>query len=219
MKKFKKKILLRLGPFLASWVIRALSFTISFKELHPERIQRYWDRDKNVIIVFWHGRLLMSCNVYQGKGIKNLISQHGDGEIIVRSMERMRFGAIRGSTTRGGSVALRNMVKALKNGFDIGITPDGPKGPRYKVQRGIIELARLSGAPIFPLSFGSSRKKVFKSWDAFIFPYPFSRGVFFWGEPVYVEDRKDRDYLEEKRRAVEKELNEGLEFVDNYFEN
>ena len=103
--------------------------------------------------------------------------------------------------------------------YDIGITPDGPQGPRYKVQNGVIELSRLSGAPILPISFGASKKKILKSWDAFIIPYPFSKGVFLWGEPIYVEDRKEPDYLEQKRLELERRLNEITEFVDNYFKN
>ena len=107
---------------------------------------------------------------------------------------------------------MREMVRASRE-YDIGITPDGPRGPKYVVQEGVIALARLTGVPILPLTFGSSKKKVFASWDAFNLPYPFSRGVFVWGEPIYV--RKEDD-MEEKRKELELKLREMTDFVDEY---
>lgn len=210
-------MIIKFAPFLASWVIRILSVTMRLEEKYPERVQRYWDENKNIIIAFWHGRLLMIPCVYRGKGVKILISRHGDGELIARTMERMGYDAIRGSTKKGGVAALRNMVRAYQGGYDIAISPDGPRGPRYRVQDGLIELARLSGAPILPLSFGASKKKILKSWDAFLFPFPFSRGIFFWGEPIYVENRKDTDYFQEKKLEVERALGKITEYVDNYY--
>ena len=157
-------------------------------------------------------RLLMMPFCYHGKGIKLLISQHKDGDLLARAMKRFGYDSIRGSTTRGGAAAMREMIKALRES-DIAITPDGPKGPRYIAQDGVIALARLAGVPIIPVTFGSSKKKVFGSWDLFNLPYPFSRGAFMWGEPIYVS--KD-DNMEEKRKELEVKLREMTEFVDGY---
>jgi lysophospholipid acyltransferase (LPLAT)-like uncharacterized protein len=146
------------------------------------------------------------------------MSYHSDGEIVNRSTQLMGYETIRGSTKKGGFSALRRMIRVLKDGSDLALAPDGPNGPRYKAQRGIIDLSRLSGAPILPMAFSSSKRKIFKSWDAFLLPLPFSRGVFVWGEPIYVEDKGDEDYLENKRRLLEEGLVTITNLADNYFE-
>jgi lysophospholipid acyltransferase (LPLAT)-like uncharacterized protein len=111
------------------------------------------------------------------------------------------------------------MVRAIQNGSDIAVAPDGPRGPRYRVQIGIIELAKLTGRPIVPVSFNASRRKIFKTWDHFLLPYPFSKGVFIWGEPIAVDPNGDRVHLEERRALLEKSLNELTERADHYFDS
>lgn len=210
--KFKDRLLLTIVPPLAGIIIKALAFTIRIETLHEERVRPLWDKDERFIMAFWHGRLLMMPFCYHGKRIKLLISQHKDGDLLARAMKRFGYDSIRGSTTRGGAAAMREMIKALKES-DIAITPDGPKGPRYVVQDGVIALARLAGVPIVPVTFGSSKKKVFGSWDSFNLPSPFSRGVFMWGEPIYISKEDD---MEEKRKELEGTMREMTEFVDRY---
>jgi lysophospholipid acyltransferase (LPLAT)-like uncharacterized protein len=124
-----------------------------------------------------------------------------------------------GSTTRKGFSAFKNMIKALQNGSDIVIAPDGPKGPRQKAQIGVIELSRITGRPIVPVTFSASKKVVFNSWDRFVLPYPFSRGVFIWGDPIHVDPKGDRTHLEEKRLLLENRLNDITEQADHYFDS
>jgi len=210
--KFKDRVILAVAPPIAGLVIRALAATMKLKFLNEDRVRPFWEKDERFIAAFWHNRLLLMGYSYHGKGIKILISQHKDGELIARVLKRLGFGSVRGSSTRGGAAAMREMVRASKE-YDIGITPDGPRGPKYVVQEGVVALARLTGVPILPLTFGSSKKKVFASWDAFNLPYPFSRGVFMWGEPIYVGKEDD---MEEKRKELELKLREMTEFVDEY---
>ncbi|HLB05282.1 MAG TPA: lysophospholipid acyltransferase family protein [Thermodesulfobacteriota bacterium] len=210
--KLKDKLILILAPTLAKIIIKALAFTMKLEFLYEERVRPFWEKDERFIAAFWHNRLLLMGYSYHGKGIKILISQHKDGELIARVLKHLGFSSIRGSSTRGGAAAMREMVRASRE-YDIGITPDGPRGPKYMVQEGVIALARLTGKPILPLTFGSSKKKVFASWDAFNLPYPFSRGVFMWGEPIYVSKEDD---IEEKRKELEGKLREMTEFVDEY---
>jgi len=113
---------------------------------------------------------------------------------------------------------MREMLRAYQERYDIGITPDGPRGPRYCVQSGIIELARRTGMPIIPVTFSASRKKIFRSWDRFLLPYPFSRGVFIWGEPLLVLRQVDRNEFERKRLLLERRLREITDRADCYFE-
>jgi len=113
---------------------------------------------------------------------------------------------------------MREMLRAYQDRYDIGITPDGPRGPRYRVQNGIIELARRTGMSIIPLTFNASRKKIFRSWDRFLLPYPFSRGVFIWGKPLFVPRHLDGDAREQKRLLLERRLREITDQADRYFE-
>jgi lysophospholipid acyltransferase (LPLAT)-like uncharacterized protein len=110
------------------------------------------------------------------------------------------------------------MVKALQNESDIVVVPDGPRGPRQQVQIGVIELAKRTGRPIVPVTFGASRGIFFKTWDRFLLPYPFSKGVYIYGDPVYVNPHGDRVHLEERRIILEKRLNELTDQADHYFD-
>ena len=213
-KKIKYKVLLTIIPPIAAAIVRLLAFSMKFETVHPERADPFWRDNKRMILAFWHGRLLMVPFCYFGKGIKTLISRHGDGEILARVMERFGHESIRGSTTHGGAMAMREMIKALKN-YDIALTPDGPLGPKHKVQDGVIALAKSTGVPIVPVTFSATKKKIFRSWDSFLLPYPFSKGVFLWGEPLYI--KKDDD-LEEKKLELEKQMIEMKDYVDSYVE-
>ncbi len=152
---------------------------------------------------------------YQGKKLTILISRHRDGEYIARTMSYFGFDSIRGSTTSGAVSALKEILRKAQEGYDIAITPDGPRGPRQQIQMGVIEIARLTGLPIVPVSFSASRKKIFRSWDRFLFPYPFSRGIFYYGNPITVKREADDAYLNQKKLELEQTLNELTEKVDH----
>jgi lysophospholipid acyltransferase (LPLAT)-like uncharacterized protein len=217
LKILKKKLVSWLGPWLAYRVIQVLGWTMRFEEVHPEIPGNLWKKGAPAIGALWHSRLLMMPLAYRGKKLSFLVSPHRDGQIVGKALQRFGFNPIPGSTYRGGSSAFRKMVKAMQDGSDMGIVPDGPRGPCRRLQLGVIELARRTGNPIIPLSFSASKKKIFRTWDRFLFPYPFSRGVFIWGEPIYVDRNGDRDYLEERRLFVEKRLNELTDEADRYF--
>lgn len=148
----------RAAPPLIATLIRVVGRTMRLRTINREAIEARWHRGEASIIAFWHGRQLMLPLTYGGAGLDILVSQHRDGELISRAMSPFGFSTVRGSTTRGGSLALRALVTAGRRGRDLAITPDGPKGPRGVVQAGVIQLARLSGLPIFPVAFGASKK-------------------------------------------------------------
>jgi hypothetical protein len=114
---------------------------------------------------------------------------------------------IAGSSSKGGATALRAMVKTLKEGNYIGITPDGPRGPRMRASDGIISLARLAKVPVIPIAHASSPRKVLGSWDRFTVSFPFARHVILWGEPIDIPHTADKDKLETARQEVEDKLN------------
>ncbi len=145
---------------------------------HPAAL---WDRDAPFILAFWHGRLLLMPSCWRReKPIELLVSQHRDGQLIARTIGHFDLRTITGSTSRGGSAALRAMLRGLERGGSVGITPDGPRGPRMRATGGIADLARLSGAPILPVAFATSRRRVLGSWDRFLFAITFFRGFFVW---------------------------------------
>jgi len=217
-KRLRKRLVTAIGPWLACWVIRILGWTMRFVDLGEEIPRAFREKGVTVIGAFWHGRLLMMPLAYRGKKLGFLVSPHRDGQVVGKALQRFGFLPILGSSYRKGFSGFKNMIKAQRDGWDIAIVPDGPRGPRCKAQMGIIELAKLTGRPIIPLTFSASKKKVFNTWDRFLLPYPFSRGVFIYGEPVTVDPRGDRIHLEEKRDLLERRLNELTERADHYFD-
>jgi hypothetical protein len=219
LKSLKKKFIVWLGPQLAYWAIKILGRTMRFEEVNPEIPRSLWEKGIPGIGAFWHGRLLMMPWAYKGKKLSFLVSPHRDGQVVGKALQRFGFNAILGSTTRKGFSAFKEMARACQNGSDIAMVPDGPKGPRYRVQLGVIELAKLTGRPLVPLTFSASKRKIFKTWDRFLLPYPFSKGVFIWGEPIDVDPNGDRAHLDERRTLLEKRLNELTEMADHYFDD
>lgn len=171
-------------------------------------------RGEGFIGTFWHGRMLMLPFIYPGKFLNILISSHRDGDIIANVMKGFGFNLVRGSSSKGGLGALREMVSLLKQGSDICITPDGPKGPFQVVKGGVAQLAKLSNQAVIPMAYSSSRHFSCTSWDRFFLPLPFSRMVFMVGEPVYYTQGEE---IESFRLRIEKALNDVTVRADNFF--
>jgi lysophospholipid acyltransferase (LPLAT)-like uncharacterized protein len=215
---WQDKILLLIVPRFYSLVLRLLSLTIRKKVLFPEGPQKFWGQGQYIIVPFWHQRLLMMPFLpHQGR-VGMMVSQHRDGEFIARAVKLFGIDSLRGSTTRGSLAALRGMVRFYRTGANLAITPDGPQGPKHVVQIGVVELARQTGAPILPVTYGASRKKVFNSWDHFILPLPFCRVVYIWGEPLFVPSDTDKKGLEEKRLLLQDRLRQITEEADRAFQ-
>ncbi|MFQ5720189.1 MAG: lysophospholipid acyltransferase family protein [Acidobacteriota bacterium] len=195
-------------------LIRLLRLSLRVRHIGREVLDDLDARGQNYILAFWHGRLLMMPYAYRRSKMNILISRHRDGEYIARTMGWFGHRSIRGSTTHGGSMALREVVRTLRQGLDVGITPDGPKGPRHRVQMGVIQAARLGGVPIVPVSFSASRGKVFRSWDRFLLPMPFSTVSIFYGEPVIVPPDTDEGEMRAARERLETILRELVERGD-----
>ena len=179
-----------------------------------EKVDMFTRNQKPIIIAFWHGRQVMMPLAYRGTAASILISQHRDGEIIATIMKKFGFCAIRGSSSRGGIPALRKLVSAGRQGQDLVITPDGPRGPARQIQMGVLSLAKLTGFPIVPLTFASSKKKVFSSWDRFQIPLPWAKGLFVWGDPIWVTSTQKKDDLLQQGVFLERELNRLTDYAD-----
>lgn len=144
--------------------------------------------DEPVVFAFWHGDLLMQPYLYyrfrKSPHANVLISDHFDGKIIAKIMRYFRLGTIHGSTTRNAAKVLIAAMRSLKEGYDIGITPDGPKGPRHEVADGIVVMAQKTGAKVIVYSCVPSRFWQLKSWDRFTIPKPFGTLSFYASEPI-----------------------------------
>ncbi len=178
-----------IGPisWLAAGFIRALRATCRLEFRNDGEIRRRESSGERFLLAFWHRHLLLMPYGYRGEKISVLISSSRDGELIARTVSRFGIDSSRGSTTRGGAVGLRELLRKAKAGFDIAFTPDGPKGPRGKVQPGALLAAAATGFPIVPVGLAASRAKLLSSWDRFVVPWPFSRVAFVYGEPLQVE--------------------------------
>lgn len=192
-----------LGPV----ILRLLCWTLRIEERPAGSSRRLFTESPKAIIAFWHATMLVL--VYRGRsqGIRVLISQHTDGEYIARVIKNMGFGVVRGSSTRGGSRAMINMVKEAEKGHFLAVTPDGPRGPREVAQSGIIFLAKKTGLPILPIGLGYSNCWRLPSWDGFRIPKPFSKVVLAFGEPISVPPELREEELENYRRVLEESLN------------
>ena len=143
-----------------------------------------------------------------------LISAHRDGRIIAGAMTYFGIETIAGSTSRGGSSALREILKRLKDGGCVGITPDGPRGPAMTVSVGIVNIARLAGVPIVPVTYATSRRRELATWDRFHLALPFGRGVFLFGEPIEIAATLDETGIENVRCRLETRMVEMVREAD-----
>jgi hypothetical protein len=187
------RLLLTLGPWLAALIIRALGWTVRYQVLGLEHPRQLWSEGRFVILSFWHDQLLMMANAYRGPKAKILISASKDGELIAKTMAYFGQEAVRGSSHRGGRAAFRELVALAREPVDLVITPDGPRGPRHQIKEGVVQLARITGRGVVPYTFQCSRGYRFASWDRFLFPYPFARGVFVYGPPLFFAEGEDAE--------------------------
>ena len=205
IKKISRNDALRsLACLLGSLYIRFIHASGKWRIENIEIPEKFIAENKTFITCFWHGRLMMMSYAWSyAPSFHMLISSHADGQLIAKTIARLGFVPLEGSTKHGGSGALRTMVRILKDGGYVGITPDGPRGPRMRASNGAIALAKLAGVPILPLSYSVRSWKMFSSWDRFVLPSPFSKGVFVWGEPIEISERADDTALETARQQLE----------------
>lgn len=205
----------RLLCWLGAQYIRLVHLTGRWQVIGGEAAEALWRDGKPFILCFWHGRLLMMPHCWRrDRAIHMLISQHRDGQIIARTVGHFGIRTVTGSSSKGGAQALRAMVRAIKAGDCVGITPDGPRGPRMRASDGAVALARLSGVPIIPATYGTAAGRVLQSWDRFLVAWPFGRGVILWGDPILVPGDADAAAMEQARATLEAGLNAITERAD-----
>jgi lysophospholipid acyltransferase (LPLAT)-like uncharacterized protein len=177
------RVLVGIAGALGPVVIRLLGSTWRVVQANAERLEGVRAAEGGVVFAFWHGQLLALEFVHRGEGIQVLSSWHRDGEISARLMTSLGYGVVRGSSTRGSARGLMLMLRRAKEGHDLAVTPDGPRGPARTVKRGTFYLSEKSGSLIVPVGVGTSRAFRLGSWDSFMIPHPFARVGIVYGRP------------------------------------
>jgi len=186
--------------FLGTTIIRALHATIRKRHVHPENILE----TPQHIFVFWHVHIISAFFSLWQKPMTVMLSRSKDGDLIARSVRWFGAESVRGSSTRGGSSALRAIIREARGGKNIAFTPDGPLGPPRVAKDGAIYAAQVTGLPIVPFAAGATRKKRLRSWDGTMIPLPFSRVTYVYGAPITVPRGGD---VEEWRKRLEDAMN------------
>jgi len=180
----------------------AMTWRIELSNAEPMRRARHAS-DKGVIFALWHGELLPLLWQHRGEGVRVVISEHRDGEIIARIAESLGFRTVRGSTTRGGARALLAMCDALERGEEIAVTPDGPRGPAHVFAPGTLVAAQRAGVSVLPVAVAVSSAWRLGSWDAFMIPKPFARLTIAYGDPLMVSAPGAREAATEAPRFAD----------------
>ncbi len=213
-RRLRNRLVGLLGPML----LRAWVGSLRIRWSGPGIIRPRPAGRENVIYVFWHQRLLPFAVTHRGLEVRALISAHGDGEMLSVLAEGLGHKPIRGSSTRGGSRAVRALLSEVGCGRDFVITPDGPRGPRHVFHPGAAYFASRSGLMVIPASASYRRSWSLGSWDGFIIPRPFTRAVIHAGVPIAVPPDLDDAGLEEWRSTLERSLRAVTEETDRRFE-
>lgn len=196
-------------------LLSTLLDTCRVEQKGTENFERFHRVGKPVVFVLWHGRLLPCTYWNRHRKLVTLVSQHRDGEYIARIVEKWGYTPVRGSSSRRAAGALRELVRHVRAGRSLAVTPDGPRGPRAVMKPGALLAAQLSGAPVIPAAGGASRAWWFGSWDRFLVPKPFARVRLAYGEPVWIPRDADEAALGEIARGVEARLNALVALVDD----
>jgi lysophospholipid acyltransferase (LPLAT)-like uncharacterized protein len=191
---------MKLLSFIASLFIRALCGTLRVRHVHVENIEK----TPQYILAFWHSQILPMLHSRYRTPITVILSRSKDGEHMARVFDWYGAKSARGSSTRGGSAALRQVIRDARAGNNIAVTPDGPKGPPRVLKDGVVYTAQMTGLPIVLSAFAARKKWLLRSWDRMVVPRPFSRAIYLYSEPIVVP--RDGD-VEQWRAEIERRMN------------
>ncbi len=209
----RAKILALIGWILITLWGRSVRIRFVNRDV-PERLRA---EGKNIIFAFWHGRQFLLLHSHRNTGIVINASESRDGEIQAGILSRFGFNVVRGSSKRKGERALLGLVHGMREGKNVAIAVDGPRGPVFEVKQGVVYLAGKLNKPIVPVSTSARRFWVFKKmWDQYLLPVPFTKGVIVYGEPISVGSTDEKE-LASKSRELADALNRVMKEADNSF--
>ena len=214
---FSEELKIRLWAGLAFALLWLLKVTTRKCYVGVDDLFARWERGEQVILAFWHSRIVLMRFGYRGSKACIMNSIHRDGEIITRVLKRFGIAAVRGSSSRGWVSGLKGLIEAYRLGYDLIVVPDGPRGPCQQAKSGVLQLARATGAPVYPTTYSAAWHTKIGSWDRLMIPFPFSRVVYVVGPPISVPGETTSAQLEQKRQELEKRLRTITEQADTYF--
>ncbi len=206
MKKFLNNCFI---PYLLFGIFRIWYLTLNAHSKNPDVEKYIRGLPGKYILTMWHGRIFYLF--YYCRDLTDLyllISPSQDGDILARLGELMGYSIIRGSSFKKAVPSARSLIKVLKREGRIVIIADGSRGPRCKVQPGLLQIAGITGAPVIPLTFDARRKWILNSWDRFVLPFPFTRCAVNSGDPIQIPRRMDEESLRQKQMELESILNQ-----------
>ncbi len=203
---FPKRIQVAAIAGLGYPLINALGHTLRWRVEGLHHLDAIAASGRQPVMAFWHGRILPATFYFRRRGIAVITSENFDGEWIARIIERFGYGTARGSTTRGGQKAMKQLVRDMEEGKPAGFTLDGPRGPARVAQPGAIWLARATGNPVLPFHLEASSHWTMGSWDRTQIPKPFSTVALVVGEPLEVSREATDEQMDSARQDLERRL-------------
>mgnify|MGYP001294721218 FL=1 len=192
-KQVKQDTLRFLGSYLLKHSLDALCKTLSVSYKNKKVVDDLRKQKQNYVLAFWHGTMLLPWFLHRNDGFAALTSKSKDGDLLAKQLKHWKYKVVRGSSSKGGDVALGIMIDHAKNGYSIAITPDGPRGPEHEFKAGAVITAKKSGVPVVLMGIGIKSKKKLKSWDKFQIPNPFSNVKVIYSDLVYVDSKLSYD--------------------------
>jgi lysophospholipid acyltransferase (LPLAT)-like uncharacterized protein len=207
-RKLRQDFLRLTGQYLISIAASVLCKTLKVTVTNGEAFEQLIKENKNYIVAFWHGTMLLPWYLSRNKNVAALTSKSKDGDLLARLLKSWNYQVIRGSSSSGGEIALGIMIDYAKNKNSIAITPDGPKGPAKKLKAGAVVTAKKSGLPLVLIGIGYNKKKILRNWDSFQIPAFFSKANAIYSEPIYIDKNLDYNGTSEMIDMCEAKLNE-----------
>jgi len=205
---FKDRLLIRAADLVFYFLINLIGATASFEVIGWENHDKAEENAGLPIYVFWHDRIFLTTYWWRQRKVVVMTSRSFDGEYIARFIQRLGYGAVRGSSTRGAVGAVVEMARLMRAGCATAFTIDGPKGPPYVAKMGAVLLAKKTGHPIVPVTMAVARYWKLPSWDQFQIPKPFTRARVYVAPPIYVPADADEDLLNRKRDELQNVLDD-----------
>ena len=207
-RKLKQDSLRYLGHYFLYHLVQVLCNSLRVAVKNGEVIDKLKKENKNYVLAFWHGTMLLPWYLHRNTDMTALISKSKDGDLLAKLLKGWNYSVVRGSSSEGGNVALGIIIDFARNKNSIAITPDGPKGPAYKLKAGAVITAKKSGLPLVMLGIGIKNKRTLKNWDKFQIPKFFSVVRAVYSEPIYVERNLNYEQTSGVIKDCEVKLNE-----------
>lgn len=218
IRKYRQDFLRAIGLIILPQVVDILCKSLKVTIKNKEVINKFDDEKKNFILAFWHGQMLLAWYLHRNKNFTALISKSRDGDLLEKILKHWKYNVIRGSSSKGGDIALGIMIDNAQNNKSIAITPDGPTGPINKMKAGVVVTSKKSNTPLILLGIGYKNKRVLGSWDKFEIPKFYSGANAVYSDPVYVYPDLSFEDTSELILKCERKLNE-LQLEANNFGN